>query len=485
VAEKAALGDGRGVFRTFHVACGIMLALGVTSACVLYFGAPWFSSRILGDTGASAPLKAIALAVPLLALTSVWRGFFHGLQLMTPSALSQVAEQFLRVTFSLALAVMLIPLGTEKAVVGVCLGSVVGAFTGFAVFVWCHFRYKPVLAVNTGGGGRRQQEPVLAIMIRLFSLALPVVMGALLSPVLQMLDAVVVPGRLRLSGMSLAEVREWYGYLGMAQNLMNIPNVVTIALSASLVPAVAEALALNDLRLIRVRGQESIRIAITLGLPAAVGLYVLADELCYMLFDYPQAGIPLVILSWGTLALGICQTTSGMLQGLGMVLVPVRNLFIGAIAKLFCNYFLTPLPTFGIRGAAWGTLAGFAIAGCLNTGALRRHTGMKVQVFDSIVRPLSAATLMGVVSRLFYDAAGGWVHVMIAGLFADRPRVDIRFWSNTFTVIPTIILAAGVYGFALLIAGGIRRRDLEIVLGRVSPAFLSRLESSPLALFIR
>jgi stage V sporulation protein B len=76
-------------------------------------------------------------------------------------------------------------------------------------------------------------------MIRL---AVPCSFGAVVLPLVQMLDAIIVPGRLMAIGYSTAEATALYGQLsGMAAVLISLPTIFTISISTSLVPAVSES----------------------------------------------------------------------------------------------------------------------------------------------------------------------------------------------------------------------------------------------------
>ncbi|MGI6038009.1 MAG: putative polysaccharide biosynthesis protein [Limnochordia bacterium] len=471
VAEKAALGDVGGIHSIFRLALGIMILLGSLSTLALYGAARWLTENILQDPGAYGALVAIAPSVLLLALIAAFRGFFHGLQYMTPSAVAQVGEQIVRVVATLALAYYCMPMGVEKGAAGASLGSVFGAAVGVLVFLAYYFPVRRrLLAVAPKRQFPRESNGV--ILYKLVSLAWPVILGAVLLPLMQMIDAALVPSRLRLGGLSVEQVREWYGYLGMALNMMGIPAVVTVALAASIVPAIAEGLALGSRRIVRHRTQEAVRVTILVGLPAAVGLYTLASEISYLLFGYPQVGIPLSILSLATLAQGLYQTTAGILQGLGEVFIPVQHLLAGTLCKLITNYYLISLPEMGIKGAAWGTSLGFSLAAILNLGAVQKLVGYRWEPGAMILKPSLAVGAMYGMVKLIY----GFIYTL--GLHYGSLwslGSNLPFWANAAATMAAVIGGAATYFCTLLILGGIRPRDLELI-PRYGPWLVSRLQ---------
>jgi stage V sporulation protein B len=469
VAERAALGDVRGIYRIFRTAVGTMLCLGIGSTLALFAGAGWLANNVLKDPGAYYALVAIAPSVIFLTLIAAFRGFFHGLQYMTPSAVSQVGEQLVRVIATLVFAYLLMPQGVELGAAGASFGSVIGALVGAAVFIGYYLVVRRLLSAP-----QRKTYPVDSIgsiLRQLFALAWPVILGAVLLPIMQIIDTAIVPARLRSAGLTLEEVREWYGYLGMALNMMGIPTVITVALSASLVPAIAEGVILGSKRTVNYRTQEAIRISLLTGLPAAAGMFILATEISYMLFGYPQVGIPLAILAGGSLALGLHQTTAGILQGLGQVALPVRNLLAGACLKLAVSYLLTAIPGFGIRGAAWGTTLGFALPAILNLAALRSLLKVELKVVESFLKPAIAAGVMALAVEGTYSLVYPWAYPLVLSLKGGGADV----WANAAATLAAIGVGVITYLLVLLLNGGIKRRDLELM-PRYGPVVIRHLE---------
>ena len=92
------------------------------------------------------------------------------------------------------------------------------------------------------------KESASAIIGRLLRLALPVSMSSLMLPIVANLDLLIVPQRLERAGFSISESTEFFGYLsGMAVPLINLATILTAAMTISLVPAISESRALNDI----------------------------------------------------------------------------------------------------------------------------------------------------------------------------------------------------------------------------------------------
>lgn len=158
----------------------------------------------------------------------------------------------------------------------------------------------------------------------------------------------LIPRRLQVAGMTLNEATGVYGqFVGIAESLLFTPSIVTISLATALVPAISDALAQNDLSLVRGRTEEALRLTMLAGLPATAVFFLLPKELCQAIFGYADAGVALGTLALGGPFLYLQQTTTGILQGLGRAERPLRNLIIAAAFKVAGIYYLTAVPALG------------------------------------------------------------------------------------------------------------------------------------------
>ncbi len=468
VAEQTAMSNPRGALRILKVATALLVATGALFSLALLVSASAIARHIARDARASLAIVAVSPAVLLLSVASAFRGYFQGLQEMAPSATSQVVEQIVRVASMIGLAWFLLPRGIEYAAAGANLGAVFGGAAGLATLLVAYLRSKhepgswrltwrqvrSVVAPRAMRSGTDGSTPgahadsTRSLIRRIFELSFPVVLAAAIMPLMQFLDIAIVPLRLGAAGFTPEESTRLFGRLtGMAQPLMYFPTLVTAAIAASAVPAVSEALARGGGATLSERAEEAIRLGFLFALPSAVGLFVFAREFSVLLTWPAEVEVPLRALAFGTVFLALQQTSSGILQGLGEVSVPVRNLAKGAVVKLVTSYVLTGLPAYGIRGAALGTVAAFAVAGLLNVVVVVRRLGFSVDVQNSLAKPALGAALMALAARGTYDA-----------IFRATS-------SNARACLGAIGGGVLVYGVFLLLTRVIGRRELEVLPG--------------------
>lgn len=223
-------------------------------------------------------------------------------------------------------------------------------------------------------------------------------------PVVSSIDLLIVPARLEAAGYTVERAWGSVGYLtGMAVALINLPTILTASLAASLVPAVSEAFTLGEKGRIYQRTATAMRISNLITIPAFAGMCLLATPISQMLYGTPNAGTSIAILSLGIVLLGIHQVTTGVLQELGHTSIPLINMVVSAVVKTILSWYLTAIPSLGIKGAAWATNVDFGLAALLNMYFVYRYVGFSIDVKDTL-KTIVATGVMGVVVLLSYDA---------------------------------------------------------------------------------
>lgn len=441
-AEKLAQKDFLGAKRVFNVSLRLLFVTGLVFASALFFGAHWLiDNHWIRDSRAYYSIIALAPAVFFVTFLASFRGYLQGWQIMTPTAASEIVEQLMRVVTMIVFANMFMPHGLAYAAGGASMGAGVGAFCALLVLMWFYGRLKQKLKADL-----QQQNPLAtresarAIISRLLRLALPVSMSSLMLPVVANLDLLIVPQRLEAAGFHISQATEFFGYLtGMAVPLINLATIFTAAMTISLVPAISESRALNDVFGIRAKTRTAFRVALIITCPCFVGMYFLAEKIAALIYNAPGAADAIQTMSVGILLLGLHQISTGILQGLGRTSIPVINMILAAAVKVFLSWTLTAIPTLGIKGAAMATVVDFGLAAVLNMIFIYKYTGFALS-FSGVFKPAVSAAAMGAAVYGVITLAVSW---------------------GAWAILAAIAVVVPVYGGVLLAVGGIGKDDLE------------------------
>ncbi len=462
MAEKIALNDFREALRIFKVAFFLLTLTGLAITLVLLLGAELFADYIVKDMQAVLPLMAIAPAIFFVTVMASLRGFFQGQQNMLPTASSQLLEQLVRVGFSIILVILLLPVGLEYAAAGATSGAAAGGLGGLVFLSIFYLRSRKKLFRQAEKQESHNPDNTYRIIASIFRLAIPVTIGGLVIPLISLIDLAVVPRQLQAAGFDLETSRALYGQLtGMAGPIVYFPNVIALALSISLVPAISEAYALQDRRLIQSRAAIAIKLTVLFSLPSAIGLFLLAEPITLLLYNNAAAGYSLAYMSWSVIPLCLYVTTTGLLQGLGRPITPALNMVYGGIVKTLFAWFLTAIPELNVGGAALASVIGIGVAAALNLYHVNRYTGWRANLRELLLFPGAAAIAMAIFVYMVYRFM-----IVYGEPFLSAGRLNVA------ATLLAIIVGMLIYTVVLLMSGGLNRDEVSML-----PVVGSRLAS--------
>ncbi len=416
VSERCAVGEYKEAGRVFHIARLLMWGIGITGFLILWFFADPIAKAIGIQTSALS-MKATAPALLFVPIMSSYRGFFQGLQIMQPTALSQIAEQIARVIVGLGAAYllfkgMILPnslnegyTGIEalrlKGAAGACLGASAGALAGFLVMIWIRFMYRHILTRKAAKDHSTVHESGKKILKRIIWIAFPITLAACIMPIVNLIDVAIVQNRLTGMGYSYEAAKNLYGQLtSMAAPIISFPLVLIQALTATIVPMVSRSWKLKNHDLLERDCIFGFRASQLISLPCIVGMIVIAQPILILFYGdqarrAPAAASCLQIYAISFFFLSLVSIATSMLQGLGKQHIPVINLFIGIALKICITWTLTGIHAINVRGAAIGTTCSYCLASILDIIALKRITGVKLELVRSLGKPLIASLVMG------------------------------------------------------------------------------------------
>lgn len=336
---------------------------------------------------------------------------------MTPTAVSQVAEQFIRVSLILILTIWLVSEGADRYTVGsaAIFGGLIGSIV--SIIVLGLFLKKKRIAFRLTGRLPLKKSILLTASILKGGLAIcvTVVMFALF----QLVDALqVVPG-LQMKGLDLLDAKISKGIFDRGQPLLQLGTVLATSMALPLIPYIANSKKeRNQERIIQLTGQ-TLKFSFIIGGAAAVGLAIIIVPTNVFLYEDASGSLALGILGAAILFGSIAITSSAILQGIGKIGYPVMFILLSLIIKALLNKWM--LPIWGIPGAAITTVISTGFVACCNLWMVQRVTNVfRDQRFYS-VKVMTSLLFMAIGTFLWKELWLMFLPVddrMIAGMVA-------------------------------------------------------------------
>ncbi|RWZ59968.1 stage V sporulation protein B [Halobacillus fulvus] len=402
VSEAEASGDEKKIKRILMVSLLITGSLSIVFTIGLFFLSPVAAHYFLTDERAVYPLLAVTPIIPIIAISSVIRGYFQGRQNMKPQAISQVIEQVVRISTVIFLTKWLMPYGVEYAAAGAMAAVVLGEFISL-IYMMRHFNLQKGFRLRKSW--KNQISKGKQTFNELMSIALPTTGSRFIGSLTYFFEPILVAQSLAIAGLAVAESTKQYGELtGYVLPLLFLPTFLTHALAVSLVPAISEAGAKGHKSTIQYRILQAIRLSLASGgvmtiifmiFPAAVLLTIYGTSSGAFMLQFMA---PIFLLHY------IQTPLQASLQALDMARPAMWNTLIGAVIKFLVLVSLSSQPEFGIHGVAIAISTGVVVVTLLHMAVLIRHRVFKlpVQLMVKFIVVTGLTGALGYALKLFF-----------------------------------------------------------------------------------
>ncbi|GGL41068.1 stage V sporulation protein B [Sporolactobacillus putidus] len=438
VAEAETFGDQRKIKKILSLSLAIVGSAGVILTASMLLMIPLSAKFLFADTRVIYPLIAITPVIPIVAVSSVLRGYFQGIRNMKPYAYSGIVEQVVRISLVAVLASLLMPHGVEYAAAGAMIAGSAGECASL-VYMLRAFRKEGGLRIRTGFRNSIQRNR--SILRQLLGIGLPTMGSRLIGSLSNFFEPIVVSNSLVLAGFSIKASAELYGQLtGYALTLLLLPSFITHALHVSLVPAISEAYARKSYGMIHFRLNQALRIAMLTGGLSLVVTFSFAEPLMTLIYDSPSSSDLLRIMAPFFMIFYFQGPMHAVLQALDLAKAAMFNTLIGSAVKIITLYLLTSRPEFGIKGAALAICINVVLVTALHTALIIRTIGFSLILKDYVRTAIIIA------------CSGVLAHFLIGRAFTD--------WALFPRTLTLISIIATFYLLLALFLGMIHREEL-------------------------
>lgn len=401
VAEANAVGDERRIKKILVVSLSVTLGLSFLFTPALMLLAPFLSQTLFTDDRVFWPLIVIAPIIPIIAVSSVIRGYFQGKQNMKPGAIAIILEQVIRILFIAYLTKKFLPYGIEYAAAAAMFASVIGELVSLLYLLTSfkikkHFRFRNNFFLSMREGK--------ATLSQLFSIALPSTGGKMTNSISWFLEPIIVAQSLAIAGVSTSLATQQYGELvGYAWPVLMLPSFITISLSTSLVPAVSEAASIGNMKLVSYRLHQALRIIFITGCLAMMILFVFAEPIMELMYNNKHAAVYITFLAPICIFAYYQMPLQAVLQALNLAKAAMINSLIGAVVKLTLIFTLSSQPQLGIMGTAIGIAASIVLITFLHFATIAKRITLAIEIKDYALT-IVITILSGWIGHILYTS---------------------------------------------------------------------------------
>ena len=312
-------------------------------------------------------IRCVSVSILVVPFLSITKGYLQGHKIMTPSSVSQLIEQVVRIVIMLLGSYLIYKVfnGTLTLAVGISLlGAFFGALIADLLIKIKHNKKDLHLDKEYKKDSITNKE----IIKKIASYSIPIIIINLITNVYSSTDMILVSRTIQHFGYSASDVEFITSSISTwCPKISMIINSIVLGMTMSLIPNIVSSYVKKDYKNVNLKINKALQIILYTSIPMTVGISILSTPIWTIFYNTNKyGGLILSINIFTALLVNINISTSTMLQSMnkfkavylsvllgfvtnGILDVPLMYLckyigiesFIGSIMATCIGYFLS------------------------------------------------------------------------------------------------------------------------------------------------
>lgn len=403
--------------RAYKLGRNIILIISVIAFFMLFVFSKEFASLILGEIkggntldDVSFVIKCVSFCLLIIPFLSVSKGYLQGHKYITPSSISQVIEQVVRITVLLMGSYIVINVLNKSVTLGVGV-SVFAAFVG-GCSAYLYIKIKMIK--NKSAFPTKDTKDNVSnkeILKKIFKYSIPIIIVSVATDIYSLTDMTLVVRTSYKLGYTAKEAELIASIISTwAPKICMIINAVAIGMGTSLIPHMVSSYTKKDYTSSNKRFNEALRIIIVSTLPLAVGLAFLSEPV-YTLF-YGNNTYGTLILRYTSISsffASIYIVISLSLQSLNkfktVYVSSIMGFLINALLDVPLMHLFNLMGLEAFYGAILATILGYVFSYIYSLTSLKKSMNFNYsETLDTIKKvflPITSMFIVLVILNLF------------------------------------------------------------------------------------
>lgn len=403
--------------RSYKLGRNIILIISVIAFFMLFVFSREFASLILGEikggntlSDVSFVIKCVSFCLLIIPFLSVSKGYLQGHKYITPSSISQVIEQVVRIAVLLMGSYIVINVLNKSVTLGVGV-SVFAAFVG-GCSAYLYIKIKMIK--NKSAFPTKDTKDNVSnkeIFKKIFKYSIPIIIVSVATDIYSLTDMTLVVRTSYKLGYTAKEAELIASIISTwAPKICMIINAVAIGMGTSLIPHMVSSYTKKDYTSSNKRFNEALRIIIVSTLPLAVGLAFLSEPV-YTLF-YGNNTYGTLILRYTSISsffASIYIVISLSLQSLNkfktVYVSSIMGFLINALLDVPLMHLFNLMGLEAFYGAILATILGYVFSYIYSLTSLKRSMNFNYsEILDTIKKvflPITSMFIVLVILNLF------------------------------------------------------------------------------------
>ena len=375
------------------------LFFGIGSMAVLLLLSRPIGAHMLDDLRTLPSLRALALSLPFVSLSSLLSGYFTAVRRVSKNAYSQIFQMLLRVLLTVV-GLSFLPTGTvEEACLSVVLAALISEVLSFL--------YLLVFYLADIGKIYRQYRDNESedLKKKMLGIALPTAFTSYFRSALVTVEHLLITSGLKRNGLSHSESVSAYGVMqAKALPTVLFPYAFLTPFCSLLVPEIAEKRAAGDSVGIRSITETACRFVFAFGICAAGVVICYSSEIGRVIYSDSEAGRYIRMLAPVMPVMFIDTTIDSILKGLDEQLYTMKVNLLDSVMSVAIVFLL--VPKIGMLGYVIEIIFCEIVNTSFSASRLIKLTSPRISVFKWILLPLAASGVSCALTKLILASLG-------------------------------------------------------------------------------
>lgn len=412
MSEELALHHYSNAKRVLHQSIILSLFTGFFAAFLMYYFANYVGIKILKDERTVLSLLYLVPSLPLIAVSSCYKGYFYAVGKVTKPASAQVLEQVIRVFVIFSIMNLYLPKGLGYGCAVVSIGMTIEEIFSL-IYIWVLYMFEKKPYSN------RSKAKSDNMIFKILGICVPLSATAYVNSILRMVENILIPSRLILFGASTINAMSLYGMIkGMVLPLLFFPSSFLTSLASILIPSVAGDNAISNEKKVTYTLSKVLHFTTLSGILVVSVFICFPNEIGMAVYNDTQVGIMLKIISFVCPFMYLNMVISSMLNALGEQVSSFKINIIESVIKISIIYFFIPI--YGFDAYLFALFITTLINTLLYLIRLLQVSCIIFDVSNWIFKPIVAAILSSLASRilfiLFLTTASSKIFVLILSI---------------------------------------------------------------------
>ena len=414
IAQRLATKEYRNAHRIFQCAFIYVLVVGGIASLFVFFGAGF----LVKMESAVFPLRILAPTIFFSGILGVLRGYFQAHKTMVQTSVSQIIEQIVNAGASVGMAYVLVQIAgdtdsTTRASYGAAGGTIgtgAGVIAGLLFMAGVYALNRKTIKRRIERDTSHKEESYKDIFKMILMVITPFIISTGIYNINTFMDNTIYQHiMMGVKNIDESLIATDLSSVAKGTKISNIPIALASAMATALIPGISSDFAKGDLRGVRNKVAESMKVTMLIARPCAVGIGVLSKPIMRVIFPQKDTlEISSALLSCMAVSIilySLSTLTQAILQSIGRMKTPIFNASAAVVihAGIMVGMMLLLDEKYSLYYYVFATVLYAFLLCVLNQISVHRYLNYRQEIDKTFIRPVLASAIMGAVAFGVYQ----------------------------------------------------------------------------------